>query len=85
MLVLAGLFFVLMAAALVLGLTSSAPGLMVLGLFGFGPAFTFCLGFGLGRASNEFVIVRRERTAVTPTVVNGRQPQRQPVERERLG
>lgn len=86
MFALAALFFVGMIVSFIAGLAGSAPGLMMLAIFIFGPAFTFSLGFGLGRASNEFVLVRRERQNVVTPVrsVNGGQPRRAE-RREQLG
>lgn len=85
MFVLAALFLVVMVISFVAGIATFSAGALLLSVFVAGPLFTFCLAFGLGRASNEFVVVHKERAAA-PQKVNGRVSRvEQTREREVLG
>jgi len=79
MFVLSAVFFVVMVFSFVGGIASMSAGALLLAMFVAGPLFTFCLAFGLGRASNEFTIVRRAQ------VQNGRVSRVARPEREVLG
>ena len=85
MFVLAAVAFVMMVVSFVAGIGAQSAGLLMLALFGAGPVFTFTLAFGLGRASNEFAVVRRDRPAPAPRGVNSRVSRVEQREREVLG
>lgn len=68
-----------LAFLVVVGLTSTQPVLLITGFFCAGPVMMLTLGAGLGRASNEFSVVRKRPTLVQPTVTNSR------IERVRQG
>lgn len=83
--------FIAAAAALALlvlsfvgGLAGGSAGFLVLGLLCAGPGFFLALGAALGRASNEFTVVRKDRRGTAPQarVINSRI---QPTVREELG
>lgn len=59
--ILAGLLFLGVIAALGVGLAGNAPGLMMLSILCVAPLFMLALGAAIGRASNEFAVVRKER------------------------
>lgn len=61
----AALLCLAMFGALIVGLTSSAPALLMVAMLLCGPAFMFTLGAAIGRASNEFAIVRKDSGAVS--------------------
>ncbi len=87
MFLLAAVAFVMMVASFVAGIGAQSAGLLMLALFGAGPVFTFTLAFGLGRASNEFAVVRKDRPerAAQSRQVNGRVSRIEQREREVLG
>jgi len=64
LIVLTVFLFVLMVVCIVIGFSQSAPGLLVLGMFIAGPGFMFCLGLAIGRASNEYALIRRSDSNV---------------------
>ncbi len=71
--VLAGALLLALIALFVGGLSGSAPALMMLSLLCAGPLFFLCLGAALGRASNEFTLVRNRPAAGAPVnAVNSR-------------
>lgn len=87
MFILAAVLFVVMIVSFVAGIASMSAGPLMLALFVAGPLFTFCLAFGLGRASNEFAVVRKDRPerAAQSRQVNGRVSRIEQREREVLG
>lgn len=58
---LASVLFVTMIALLVVGFTSNAPALLILSVLCVGPVFFLMLGAAIGKASNELVVMRREK------------------------
>lgn len=61
------------------GISSTQPALLIGGFFCAGPFMMFTLGAALGRASNEFSLVRKGRTPTAPTQIISR------IERARTG
>lgn len=57
----AGLLFVAMIALLIIGFTSNTPGLLITSILCAMPLFCLMLGAAVGKASNELVIVSKER------------------------
>ncbi len=88
MFILAAVLFVVMIVSFVAGIASMSAGPLMLALFVAGPLFTFCLAFGLGRASSDFVEtvrVGRAARAAQTRQVNGRVSRIEQREREVLG
>lgn len=72
----AGLLFVAMVGLLIVGFTSNSPALLIISVICAGPMFFLMLGAAIGKASNELVVVSRERLgqpAQRITRVNSRQ------------
>lgn len=57
---LSALLFVAMIGLTIVGLTSSAPALLFVGMLIAGPGFMFTLGVAIGRATKEVAIVPRD-------------------------
>ena len=56
----------------IVGLTNNQPALLMGGFFCAGPVMMLMLGGGLGRASNEFSLVRKRPTLIQQSVTNSR-------------
>lgn len=50
-----------------IGIFGNAPGALMAGLMCAAPLFMFTLGWCVGRASNEFTLVRKSRVEVSST------------------
>lgn len=79
--VLAGLLCAAMIGLFIVGLTSSSPALLMVALLLCGPGFMFTLGLAVGRASNEFSLVRKDSAAAS---VNGQRVRSRITTREPL-
>lgn len=65
-----GLALVALVGLLIVGLTNTQPGLLIVSLFCTGPVMTLSLGAALGRASNEFTLVRRAQRVQNTQVIS---------------
>jgi hypothetical protein len=73
------LLLVGMVALLVMGLAGQAPAMLIISLLCVLPLFCMALGAALGRASNEFQVVRK--ASRNPTIAQrlGRAAEREPL------
>lgn len=69
---LSALLFVTMIGLIIVGLTSSAPALLMIGMLIAGPGFMFTLGAAFGRATKEIAIVPRDDAVDYRSTTNNR-------------